>query len=215
METGGNNGKMLTIEQASQKLGVSTKTIRNYLKQGRLTFQKVPTGKGPHQYLIHADSLGTPLGISSTNVFQVEQQLEAQVEEQVEDLKRQSPLIQATYRIGYLEGQLELSRKMLTEGETFRQSALLEKEQALQDKEKALAEKKELELQVHSLMSGIQEKDQELEKKRQLEDEVSRLSSERAALAARVAELELPWWKKLFVAKSHSKPAPSVGLSET
>lgn len=97
--------------------------------------------------------------------------METQVEEEVELLKTKSPLIQATYRIGYLEGQLESARKMLTEGV----DAARQRELTLQEtlhKEKAKAER--------------------------LAAETELVRRENEELKARIREIEIPWWKKMF-----------------
>lgn len=94
----------------------------------------------------------------------------------------------ATVRLGWLEGQLEMTRRMLTDGGAREAELLAQTEAERQARVKAEAE-------AAGLAEARQRAEEAERRERQLADEL-------AAARARLEQLELeqhqPWWKKLF-----------------
>jgi hypothetical protein len=168
-----------------EETGRSERTLRRWIKGGRVPVTYV-TVDGKREIRISEGAvrdLVRDTGCQGdVTVPSVAGQVAGQVTVTPEVMER---LEQATYRIGWLEGQLDLTRKALTEGaEVSRQ-----REEALKHDCQAREEALEKERQ------AVLELDRYLQAERQRRMAVEK---EKAALEARVLELELPWWKKMF-----------------
>jgi len=148
----------LTIKEASQQLGCSDKTVRKYIKEGRLDARKL-NGKKGLEYRINKNSLEKLLSLDfqrgNNGIASIEENgyisyksLYIKAEEWNKDLSYK--LEQANYRIG----QLETTRLILTE----RSESLQKNESEFRDK---ITERdKELEI----ALKQIQEKEKSKKK---------------------------------------------------
>jgi chromosome segregation ATPase len=94
-------------------------------------------------------------------------------------------LLQATYRIGWLESRIESMQRALTEGVEAAQKREAEARQEAHQKEDAIEKER----------AAVLELDRHLQDERARRQAVER---EKVELEARLRELELPWWKKMF-----------------
>jgi len=172
------SGQGVTIQEAHKITGLSVRTLRRYVKLGKLTAGR-SQGKYGQQILFSEAELRalTPPG-GGDRPGQVAMGSRGGDSPPDSDPVTSHPLAakleQATYRIGWLEGQLDMTRKALTEGDDIRR----QREEAL---EKSRQDAMELD--------------------RYLQDERTRrqaVETRAAALEARVKDLERPWWQRLF-----------------
>jgi DNA-binding transcriptional MerR regulator len=164
-------GQGVTIQEAQKITGLSARTLRRYVKLGKLTVTRSQCKFGQQILFSEAELRALPAPGSGETPRQVAGALAGRDSPLDSNPLKDHPLVAkleaATYRIGWLEGQLDMTQKALTEGA----DSIRQREESL---EKARAEVLELD--------------------RYLQDERAR----RQALEARVRELERPWWQKLF-----------------
>jgi len=176
---------LVTMQEAIKITGLTERTLRRYVKAGKLSVTRAGSKRGVRILFSEADlrTLGASEEADTTGQAGQEPirgdrtkrtggklsgDLSVLMEKKDEEIK------QATFRLGWLESRIETMQKALTEGA----EAVRLREEAL---EKARQEAMELD--------------------RFLQDERTRrqaVERERAALEARVKELERPWWQKLF-----------------
>lgn len=183
-----NNGKLITVEEAANRLNVSVRTTWKYVKANALRTTREFNEKKRRRVMVFEDSLSeflcknskeSPGALQSTS-----ENLQGDVRAGSGIYSKDEALIQATYRIGWLESQLETTKKMLTEGEAHRQ----QREEDLRVKSEEVAR----------LATEKTLMEAELARTR---DEAGRIHREKEILAAQIKELRLPWWKRWFKVK--------------
>ena len=196
----GTGGTYLSVKEIAELLNVSERTIRNYIKAGKLTMEKVPF-PGGFRYRVSRESLENFDGKTSTLSRGVESGFNGKFpgvsssgevetisyKALYEKLEEKHNILEAELRnksefIGALQERLNNERKLLTD----RAQSLIEKE-----------------AQVIEYKAGIQERESKI---REIEDtaraEIERIrqefKQEQDIRAKMEAELKKPWWKRLF-----------------
>lgn len=171
-------GHGVTIQEAHGITGLSVRTLRRYVKTGKLTVERAPCKFG--QQILFSEAELRPIAVSAGGetpgqVAGVPRGGDSPGDsEPVTENPLMAKLEGATFRIGWLEGQLDMTRKALTEGEEARQqreAELLKEKAAVLDLDRSLREERQ---------------------RRQAAEK------EKSALEARLRDFERPWWKRLF-----------------
>lgn len=220
---------VLSISKTSTLAGVSKDTVRRAIKQGVLqgfledgkfgkeykiykeSFEEWMKGRDGHangqKQEVIFDAKGNAYGQQGVAYGQKGMRAEGFVTVPLNIFDR---LEQAMHRAGWLEGQLELTKRMLTEG----QATVKQREENLL-KEKIKIEE-EFKKKEEEFGQERKEKDEKLfeieEEKRRLEEEARKIreeievvkkgrEEEREELMSKLILLNMPWWKKAFYSK--------------
>jgi DNA-binding transcriptional MerR regulator len=176
---------LVTMQEAIKITGLTERTLRRYVKTGRLAVTRAGSRTGVRILFSEEDLRRITAPEEADTTGQTGQEtirgdrtkrtgtklsgeMSALIEKKDEELK------QATYRLGWLEGRIESMQKALTEGADI-----------VRLREEALEKERQVVLELD----------------RYLQDERQRrmvIEREKAALEARVRELEQPWWRKVL-----------------
>lgn len=187
------NGKLLTIEETAKRLSLSERTVWKYIQRKVLKSSKKFNGGKRLRVMVFESSLSELLRtdssegsvkfieaqeIASENVqgnsgedSMIDQGSSENDQRSSENYSKEEALLQATYRIGWLESKVDSMQKLLTEGS----EKFSEKELALQGE---LRQKKEHLAEIESKLQAEQETREKLEQE--------------------LSELKKPWWKKIW-----------------
>lgn len=209
-----NNGRVLTIKEASKITGLSTSTLRMHLKKGLIEGVKTSTKFGDTWH-IKADSIkhlkslessglnAQPLSnmrtseTSTSTSIKNSDNLIRMRDEHLTDLRKQvmtyeGIIITFQQRIGVLESEktaYEAKLKLLPAPPEILLNDLQQKEAALAQAEKIVLAAQETQKQYEEAVAQLKLKLQEEEHAK----EAFRIQWELAQ-----TELERPWWKKIF-----------------
>jgi excisionase family DNA binding protein len=188
----GINKEVLSTKEFAQKVGVSVRTVRDWVKRGKVESTVIKGRKGKSEYRFTEEEVKKIRGRNEGSFTSLEVKGEVQPKETpFTSSPVQDPLQQAVFRIGWLEGQLELYKRMLTEGsETVRAR-----------EEEMISTRRKAEEKAEEAARLVTEKAEIENKLIRARDETEGVRLEKEALAVRIRELERPWWKRWFGAK--------------
>ena len=115
------DANLFSVEDAAERLGISIRAVQKRLKKGTLRGRKEKTATG-ERWLIYGSELDASQGANLVRLDANSDELDASSERLSDKLVRdlQAKLEAASYRIGYLEAQLETERqqiKLLTDSQ--------------------------------------------------------------------------------------------------
>lgn len=196
----------ISIKEAAELAGVSKDTIRRNLKQGVLQgvlhkgkygqeyriykdfFEQWLNSRGVHAYSALQEVLeGVPIAANSNTHGQQPFLQEVPMGDATGLPKVLEKLEQAMFRVGWLEGQLDLTKKLLTEG----QDTIKQRE------ENFIKEKVELE-----------------DKLKYKEELLIKEKEEKEKLKRELLFRGIPWWKKVFTSREEIEKEISKRLLE-